>query len=139
MPVRWEVWFYQSVRGNSPIETFLDGLPVKAKAKCVAYMEALEAHGVELPRSFIAKVRENIWELRPEWAGTEYRFFYVAMVGRRFVALHAVTKKSQKLKEKDIALAEARHNEVTKRWHHEATPPICPRTEYATFRVRRPS
>ncbi len=116
MPVRWD----------SPIETFLDGLPVKANAKCVAYMEALEEHGVELPRSFIAKVRGNIWELRPEWAGTEYRFFYVAMVGRRCVVLHAVTKKSQNLKEKDIALAEARHQEVTERWYYEATPPIRP-------------
>lgn len=92
-------------------------------------MEALEEHGFELPRSFIAKVRGNIWELRPEWAGTEYRFFYVAMVGQRFVILHAVTKKSQKLKEKDIGLAEARHKEIRERWQHETAPPIRPRTE----------
>lgn len=96
-------------------------------------MEALEGHGFELPRSFIAKVRGNIWELRPEWAGTEYRFFYVAMVGRRFAVLHAVTKKSQKLKEKDIEPAEARHTEIRERWHHETTPPIRPRTEYTVF------
>ena len=127
--MRWEVWFYQSVRGDSPIEDFLDTLPIKAKTKCIAYMEALEEHGFELPRSFIAKVRGSIWELRPEWAGTEYRFFYVAMAGRRFVVLHAITKKSQKVKGKDIELAEARHAEVIERWHHEATPPIRPRTE----------
>lgn len=127
--MRWEVYFYQSVRGDSPIEDFLDDLPIKAKAKCIAYMEALEEHGFELPRSFIAKIRGNIWELRPEWAGTEYRFFYVAMVGRRLVVLHAITKKSQKVKVRDIELAEARHNEVIERWHHEATSPIRPRTE----------
>lgn len=92
-------------------------------------MEALEEHGFELPRSFIAKVRGNIWELRPEWAGTEYRFFYVAMIGRRLVVLHAIKKKSQKVKAKDIELAEARHNEVIERGHHEATSPIRPRTE----------
>lgn len=125
----WEVWFYQSVRGDSPIEAFLDDIPIKARAKCIAYLEALEEHGFELPRSFIAKLRGNIWELRPEWAGTEYRLFYVAMVGRRFVVLHAITKKSQKVKAKDIELAEARHNEIIERWHHETTPPIRPRTE----------
>lgn len=106
-----------------------DDLPIKARAKCIAYLEALEEHGFELPRSFIAKLRGNIWELRPEWAGTEYRLFYVAMVGRRFVVLHAITKKSQKVKAKDIELAETRHNEVIERWHHETTPPIRPRTE----------
>jgi phage-related protein len=127
--VSWEVWFYQSVRGGSPIEDFLNDLPAKAKAKCIAYMEALEEHGFELPRSFIAKVRGHIWELCPEWAGTEYRFFYVAMVGRRFVILHALKKKSQKVKGKDLELAEVRYAEVTERWSDEATPPIRPRTE----------
>jgi len=129
MPVSWEVWFYQTVRGESPIEDFLAELPAKAQAKCVAYMEQLEEHGLALPRSFIAKVRGNIWELRPEWAGTEYRFFYVAMVARRFVVLHAIKKKSQKVKSKDIELAEARYGEVIERWSNETTPPIRPRTE----------
>jgi len=70
--VRWEVCFYQTARGDSPIEDFLNALPAKAKAKCVAYLEQLEEHGFQLPRAFIAKVRGPIWELRPEWAGTEY-------------------------------------------------------------------
>jgi phage-related protein len=128
MPVKWEVWFYQSARGESPIDAFLDDLPAKARAKCLAYMDQLEEHGFELPRSFIAKIRGDIWELRPEWAGTEYRFFYVAMVGRRFVVLHAIKKKSQRVKERNLALAEARHAEVVERWQHEETPPIRPRT-----------
>ena len=128
MLVKWEVWFYQTARGESPIGAFLEDLPVKARAKCLAYMEQLEEHGFELPRSFIAKIRGDIWELRPEWAGTEYRFFYVAMVGRRLVVLHAIKKKSQKVKERDITLAEARYAEVVERWQHEETPPIRPRT-----------
>jgi phage-related protein len=51
------------------------------------------------------------------------------MVGRRFVVLHAVTKKSPKVKEKDIQVAEARHAEVVGRWHDETAPPIRPRRE----------
>lgn len=128
MRVKWEVWFYQSTRGESPIDAFLEDLPARAKAKCLAYLEQLEEHGFDLPRSFIAKIRGNIWELRPEWAGTEYRFFYVAMVGRRFVVLHAIKKKSQKVKKRDITLAETRYAEVVERWQHEETPPIRPRT-----------
>lgn len=64
----------------------------------------------------IAKhVRGKIWELRPEWSGNEYRFFYGAIVGQRFVILHAVQKKSQKLKEGDIVLAEQRYADTLKR------------------------
>ena len=129
MAVSWEVWFYQTVRGESPIEDFLTELPTKAQAKCVAYIEQLEEHGFNLPRSFIAKVKGHIWELRPGWAGTEYRFFYVAMVGRRLVVLHAIKKKSQKVKSKDIELAEARYVDVIERWSHETTPAIRPRTK----------
>jgi phage-related protein len=125
--VNWEVWFYQTVRGDSPIEEFLDDLPAKAQAKCIAYLEQLEERGFDLPRSYIAKVRGPIWELRPEWAGSEYRFFYVAMVGRRLVVLHAIKKKSQKVKDKDIELAESRHADVIERWKNETAPPIRPR------------
>jgi phage-related protein len=60
--------------------------------------------------------RGKIWELRPEWSGNEYRFFYGAIVGQQFVILHAVQKKTQRLKESDIALAEKRYADVLKRY-----------------------
>jgi phage-related protein len=113
--MRFEVYYYNSPDGKSPIESFLDRLSAKARAKCVAYMNQLEEFGFALPSSFIAKVRGDIWELRPEWGGTEYRFFYFLFTRNRFVILHAVTKKSQKLRSKDIALAEDRAREVRER------------------------
>ncbi|WP_407919016.1 type II toxin-antitoxin system RelE/ParE family toxin [Candidatus Nitrospira nitrificans] len=60
-------------------------------------------------------VRGKIWELRPEWSGTEYRFFYAAFVRQRFVILHAIRKKRQKLRERDIAIAEQGYEEVTRK------------------------
>lgn len=125
----WEVFFYQTAGGDSPVEEFLDVLSDKARAKCLAYMRQLEKHGFDLPRSVIAKVRGKIWELRPEWSGTEYRFFYGSIVGRRIVILHAIQKKSQKLKARDIDLAEARYHEVLKRSNDESTSPIRRRTD----------
>lgn len=128
----WEVFFYQTARGDSPVEEFLDALSVKARAKCLAYIRQVEEHGFDLPRSVIAKVRDRIWELRPEWSGTEYRFFYGAMVGRQIVILHAIQKQSQKLKAKDIHLAETRYQDVMKRLADEtaeATSPIHRRTD----------
>ncbi|WP_173051367.1 type II toxin-antitoxin system RelE/ParE family toxin [Nitrospira sp. KM1] len=66
-------------------------------------------------RSIAAHVRGKIWELRPELSGTEYRFFYAAFVRQRFVILHAIRKKRQKLRERDIAIAEQRYEEVTRK------------------------
>lgn len=96
-PAPWEVFFYQSERGDSPVEEFLNGLSVKARAKCQAYMEQLEQHGYSLPSSYIKKVEDDLWELRPEFGGTEYRFFYFTLIGRRLVIVHALTKKGQRL------------------------------------------
>ncbi|TKB71023.1 MAG: type II toxin-antitoxin system RelE/ParE family toxin [Nitrospira sp.] len=107
----------------------MDALSDKARAKCLAYLRQVEEHGFGLPHSVIAKVRGKIWELRPEWGGIEYRFFYVAIVGRRIVALHAIRKQSQKLKAKDIEMAESRYHDVLKRLVDEATPPIRRRTD----------
>jgi phage-related protein len=128
-PLRWKVFYYQTERGDSPIEDFLAALPRKARAKCVAYMDMLEEFGFNLPRSVMAKVRGDLWELRPEWAGTEYRFLYFALVGRRFVILHAVTKKSQKLRSKDMEIAEARMMDVRRRVNHEGPSSIRQRAD----------
>ena len=54
-PPSWEVFFYQSERGESPVEEFLNRLPVKARAKCLAYIEQLEKHGYALPRTISRK------------------------------------------------------------------------------------
>jgi phage-related protein len=113
--VEWTVLYYQTVAGDSPIETFLDALSSKARAKCLAYLNRLETDGLQLPASIAAHVRGKIWELRPEWAGNEYRFFYAALIGQRFVILHAVEKKTQKLRERDIALAETRYRDAAER------------------------
>lgn len=125
----WEVFYYQTERGESPIEGFLNSLPRKAKAKCIAYMDLLEEMGYDLPRSVIAKVRGDIWELRPEWGGTEYRFLYFGMIGQRFVILHALKKKRQKLRPADIELAEARMADVQRRVEDEGSSPIRQRTD----------
>ncbi len=115
----WTVQYYETAQGNKPIETFLNALSDKAQVKCVAYIDRLETDGTQLPASIVAHVRGKIWELRPEWSGNEYRFFYGAFIGRRFVILHAVQKKKQKLREKDIAIAEQRYDDIKERIRHE--------------------
>lgn len=113
------VLYYETAQGGKPIEAFLNGLSDKARAKCLVYISRLETDGTRLPRSIAAHIRGKIWELRPEWSGNEYRFLYVAMGEQRFVILHAIHKKTQKLRETDIAIAEHRYEDIKERIHHE--------------------
>ena len=120
----WTVLYYETAQGAKPIEAFLDALSDKARAKCLAYISRLETEGMHLPASIASHVRGKIWELRPEWSGNEYRFFYGAIVGQQFVILHAIHKKTQKLREKDIATAEQRYKDIKERRDHEDTPTV---------------
>ena len=115
----WTVVYYETAQGDKPIEAFLDALSHGARAKCLAYISRLEVDGPRLPASIAAHVRGKIWELRPEWSGMEYRFFYAALVGQRFIILHAIQKKRQKLRERDIAISEQRYEEIRRRSHDE--------------------
>ncbi|MBK9949344.1 MAG: type II toxin-antitoxin system RelE/ParE family toxin [Nitrospira sp.] len=83
------------------------------------HLVPVRSNGSPWIRSIASHVRGKIWELRPEWSGTEYRFFYAAFVGQRFIILHAIQKKRQKLRERDIVLAEQRYEEVKRRSHDE--------------------
>ena len=117
----WSVVYYETPQGDKPIEAFLNALSREARAKCVAYISRLEIDGTRLPASIVAHVRGKIWELRQEWAGNEYRFFYGAIMGQRFVILHAIQKKRQKLRDRDITIAEQRYEELKERIRHENT------------------
>ena len=125
----WSVLYYETVQGDRPIEAFLDALSSEARAKCLAYISRLEIDGTRLPASIAAHVQGKIWELRPEWSGNEYRFFYVAIIGQRFVILHAIQKKRQKLRERDIAIAERRYQDIKERMHHEDSSTIHRRAD----------
>jgi len=127
--VAWTVLYYETAQGDKPVETFLNGQSGKARAKCLAYISRLETDGTQLPASIARHVRGKIWELRPEWSGNEYRFFYGAVIGQRFVILHAIHKKTQKLRERDIATAEQRYGEIVERLSHEDTSRVHQRAD----------
>lgn len=111
----WKVVFYQSERGDSPVEEFLTSLPEKARAKCLDYMLLLEERGNRLPGNYASKVQDDLWELRPEFGGIEYRYFYFTYVEEQIVIVHAISKKSQRLKPSDTRLALNRVEEVRRR------------------------
>jgi len=108
---QFEVVYYTSPAGAQPIEEFLAELPVKARAKCLSYIQLFIDQGFGLPRAILAKVEGKIWELRPEYNGIEYRILFT-FISPQAIMVHAVVKKRGNLKRRDIDLARQRAREV---------------------------
>ena len=56
--------FYTTERGDSPVDDFLDRLDKKARAKASAHLSLLEEQGLHLKRPYADVVRGKIRELR---------------------------------------------------------------------------
>jgi phage-related protein len=105
----WEAIFYETAVGRKHVARFLVDLPMKARAKCVTYIKMLEEHGLKLPRNYLEKVRGDLWALRPEYAGNEYRImFYFDSDSQSFIVLHAFHKTTPRIPDDEINTAENR-------------------------------
>jgi phage-related protein len=104
----YQILFYSTERGDSPIDDFLNELDKKSKAKVEAYLSYLAEEGPNLKRPYADHVRGKIRELRIHHRSNQYRILYFFFLRDQIVLVHAFSKKTQQLKESDIALAERR-------------------------------
>ena len=112
----YNLLFYTTDRGDSPIDDFLDGLDKKTRAKVAAHLSLLEEQGPNLKRPYSDVVRGKIRELRILHSSNQYRIFYFFQMQDHIVLVHAFFKKTQQLKKKDIDLAERRREEWIQRF-----------------------
>ena len=105
------VIFYETAIGNSPVKEFLDTLDDKSCAKVMATINRLQQEGPELIRPFSDHVRGKVRELRIQFTSNQYRILYFFFLGNQIILVHGLKKKSQKLNESDIRLAENRMND----------------------------
>jgi phage-related protein len=100
--------FYTTERGDSPLDDFLNDLDKKARAKVAAHLSLQEEQGPNLKRPYADLVRGKIRELRIRHSSNQYRVLYFFQVRTRVVLVHAFSKKTQQLKQPDLELAEKR-------------------------------
>jgi phage-related protein len=117
MEVRlYRIIFYTTERGDSPIDDFLDELDKKSRAKVAAHLSLLEEEGPNLKRPYADVIRGKIRELRIHHSSNQYRILYFFQMREQIVLVHAFSKKTQQLKEKDIELAERRMEDWIRRF-----------------------
>lgn len=123
MQEEWEITYYETPTGRSPVREFIDGLPAKAQAKIAWSLDLLARFGVQLGEPYVKPIarREKLWELRVTISPNIYRLFYFAVSGRKFVLVHAFTKRSQRTPRKELDVAEARRKEYLQRFPQEGS------------------
>lgn len=113
----FEIIFYETDK-QSPIDDFLNELKKSEKAKVQFAIERLEEEGEKARRPLSAYVRNKIYELRTKNESNEFRILYFFFIDKKIILLHGFKKKTQKLKEKDIKLAESRMADWIRRFGH---------------------
>jgi len=106
----WTVEFYTDVRGNSPVEEFLQSLSKRERTEAARAIELLREFGLLLGMPHARPVG-GLWELR---AGAG-RIFYFAYAGRQFILLHAYRKKSRKTPKRESETAQRRWADFVER------------------------
>ncbi len=103
--MRWNIVYYKSTKGISPVYDFIESLSVTTQAKISYTFDLLAQYGTALGPPHVKKLKgSDLWELRI-LGTTNVRIFYVARTGKTFLLIHGFVKKSQKTAKKEIKVA----------------------------------
>jgi phage-related protein len=111
MMMNWRVFFYKNTSGEEPVKEFILKQPNGAIGEILHVFDLLYRFDISLGQPYVEKVEGKIWSLRIKHSSDYYRIFYFAFTGKKFILLHAVKKKSDKLQKRDIEIAIARMND----------------------------
>lgn len=92
--------------GNEPVKDFVLRQPDGSIAEILHVFKLLREFNLQLGMPYVRKIdRSGLRELRIKHSSDIYRIFYFASIGNKFVLLHAITKKTDKIPEGDKELA----------------------------------
>lgn len=106
----YNILFYETSRGEKPIQDFLTHLRQKSSTdksarillyKIIAYLDLLEEKGTFIGQPVTKHLDGEIWELRP----LDNRILYAYYNDNTFLLLHHFKKKTQKTPKKELKKA----------------------------------
>jgi len=90
-----KVVFYKEYDGTVPALDWLDGLPTKARDKCIKKIERLKELGHFIKRPEADYLRDDIYELRTQLRNVQYRLLYFFHGREAVVISHGTTKRKR--------------------------------------------
>ncbi len=106
----WKVRFFQTSRGDSPVEEFIKEQDETTYAKILNAAALLKNGGPFLKPPYIKKIQDKLYELRI-FGAAAVRIFYT-IKNEEYYLLHAFKKKSQKTPSKELKIAIDRMKEL---------------------------
>jgi len=105
------LFFYIDNDGHEPVKDFVLKQTDGAIAEILHVFKLLREFNIALGMPHVEKVHQSgIRELRIKHGSDIYRIFFFAHTEQRFILLHAIKKKEDKLSKSDIKLAIDRMN-----------------------------
>ncbi len=111
----WQIEYYESAGGRSPVEEFIDKLDAKSKARVARTLDLLEEFGIDLGMPYAKHLKKQLWELRVRHSKNRYRIIYFLHTGQTFILLHGFTKKTEAVSRADLEIAERRQDDYLSR------------------------
>jgi phage-related protein len=109
--MNWQIVFYRDRYGNEPVKDFILEQSDEAIGAILHVFDLLYRFDLSLGKPYIEKVEGKLWCLRIKHSSDYYRIFYFAYSEKKFILLHAVKKKRDRLLKTDIELANRRMND----------------------------
>lgn len=102
----FRIKYYQTERGQIPVEEFIDALDEGMQVKVFRQINLLKEFGNKLREPHSKVVGNGIYELRIIESGNTARIFYFFQVGKNIILTNGIIKKTQKLLPSAKRLAE---------------------------------
>lgn len=101
----FDVDFYQLPNGEKPVETFLDSLNPKMRAKALYGISILQEFGNTLREPHSKPMGNGLFELRVKFASDISRIFYFFVVDNKIILTNGFFKKTMKTPKAELDLA----------------------------------
>lgn len=116
----YEVLFYETARGESPVYDYMQELEEKQPtnksarielSQILLHIELLQRNGTKNNANITKQLEDKLWELRPG----NNRILYFYNDGKTFILLHIFRKKTQKTPIREINKAKNEIEDYLKR------------------------
>lgn len=112
---KFNIEFFEDVKGNKPVRDFILSLDVKMYVKLVGILKVLEEKGNQLREPYSKHLEDGIFEIRGKVGSDISRVLYFFYYDRKIVVTNGFVKKSNKTPRKEIKLAKMRRKEYLER------------------------
>ena len=94
----WQVLFYPTRENYEPVKEFILHLDYGTRHEIIHVIDLLYKNNVKLGWPYVEKINKSgLRELRIKHGSDIYRILFFAFTGQKFILLHIIKKKSDKL------------------------------------------